>query len=263
MATVYPPRGLTPGPGLAPILGSTGGLVPKLGSTTEATAAKPAAAEPSQEAARQQVAAVNPAGGAPNMVSAPNMVPAPNLVSAPNLASAPNLVRGDRVRMRGLIARADLNGKYGNVVSFDDKDGRYTISVEGGGAVSGIVSLKPTNLSKVSPGEGAGATGAAAPAATSAAYTAAAAAPASATFTTSSLPASPGEWIGLWVLLGGLVSRADLNGRYGTVLSYESQYGRWAFLMTFDGPLMGTDGLMMASDCLRWPLMTLTASDGL
>ena len=42
----------------------------------------------------------------------------------------------------------------------------------------------------------------------------------------------------MWVLLGGLVSRADLNGRYGTVLSYEAQYGRWAFLMTIDGPLM-------------------------
>ena len=94
----------------------------------------------------------------------------------------------------------------------------------------------------------------------SAAYTAAAApapAPASAAFTTSSLPASPGEWIGMWVLLGGLVSRADLNGRYGTVLSYEAQYGRWAFLMTFDGPLKASDGLMM-------DLITLMmASDGL
>ena len=239
------PRGFTPGPaGLAPKLGSTVGLAPKLGSTAEAAAAKPAAAQPvtaaqpAHEAARQHVAAVNPAGGAPTM-----------LTTAPTvLTTAPTMVPGDRVRMSGLVARADLNGKYGNVVSFDDKDGRYTVSVEGGGAVSGIVSLKPTNLSKVSPGEGAGAAGAAAPAATSAAYTAAAAAPASAAFTTSSLPASPDEWIGLWVLLGGLVSRADLNGRYGTVLSYEAQYGRWAFLMTFDGPLMGTDGLRMASD---------------
>jgi PKD repeat protein len=174
------------------------------------------------------------------------------LTTAPTvLTTAPTMVPGDRVRMSGLVARADLNGKYGNVVSFDDKDGRYTVSVEGGGAVSGIVSLKPTNLSKVAPGEGegagegGGAAGVVAPAAAapSAAYTAAAApapAPASAAFTTSSLPASPGEWIGLWVLLGGLVSRADLNGRYGTVLSYEAHYGRWAFLMTIDGPLMAS-----------------------
>jgi hypothetical protein len=29
------------------------------------------------------------------------------------------------------------------------------------------------------------------------------------------------------------------------VLSYEAQYGRWAFLMTIDGPLTASDGLMM------------------
>jgi hypothetical protein len=61
----------------------------------------------------------------------------------------------------------------------------------------------------------------------------------------------------MWVLLGGLVSRADLNGRYGTVLSYEAQYGRWAFLMTFDGPLTVSDGLMMDL------IVLMMASDGL
>ena len=50
-------------------------------------------------------------------------------------------------------------------------------------------------------------------------------------------PPSPSEWVGQYVTLGGLVSRADLNGRYGTVLSYEAQHGRYTVEVQGAGPV--------------------------
>jgi hypothetical protein len=50
-------------------------------------------------------------------------------------------------------------------------------------------------------------------------------------------PPSPSEWIGRYVTLGGLVSRADLNGRYGTVLSYEALHGRYTVDVQGAGPV--------------------------
>eukprot|EP00900_Chrysochromulina_parva_P000453 jgi/Chrpa1/10408/Chrysochromulina_OHIO_Genome00004278-RA len=50
-------------------------------------------------------------------------------------------------------------------------------------------------------------------------------------------PPSPSEWVGRYVTLGGLVSRADLNGRFGTVLSYEAQHGRYTVEVQGAGPV--------------------------
>ena len=58
--------------------------------------------------------------------------------SSPLAVPVPSLV-GERVVIRGLQAKPELNGNYGHAVSFDEKRGRYGVRVEG----IGLLALKP------------------------------------------------------------------------------------------------------------------------
>ena len=65
---------------------------------------------------------------------APAPAPAPERALAPTPTSVPPILSvGDRVHMNGLIARADLNGRYGSVLAYDEATERFTVAVDGGG----------------------------------------------------------------------------------------------------------------------------------
>ena len=58
-------------------------------------------------------------------------------------AGSGTLQIGARVLISGLVARADLNGRCGQILSHDEAVGRYTVAVDGAGPVA----FKPANLS--------------------------------------------------------------------------------------------------------------------
>jgi len=53
---------------------------------------------------------------------------------------------GERVLLANLVSRADLNGRYAMVLSFDPQYGRYTVEVDSSGEQ---VAIKPTNMQPV------------------------------------------------------------------------------------------------------------------
>ena len=74
------------------------------------------------------------------------------LLSARGKLESPTLIRnreqetpllGSRVAINGLVAKPELNGRTGTVVSFDDAKGRYCLELEG---TSSSLMIKPCNL---------------------------------------------------------------------------------------------------------------------
>ena len=106
--------------------------------------APPTATRPSVPAAREQKGGSDPVSSPPVAGSGLTAVGEAAAVAVPSRPSGSGALQvGARVRISGLVARADLNGRSGRVLSYDEAVGRHTVAVDGAGPVA----FKPGNLS--------------------------------------------------------------------------------------------------------------------
>merc|ERR1719343_1864260 len=97
---------------------------------------------------------------------------------------------GTQVEVQGLKARGDLNGKRGWVIGYDEDADRVEVSFEGASCQK--VKLKPINAVPVAMLQS----------------------------------AIDGLAVGICVVIVGLQSRTDLNGRRGSIISRDDAAGR-------------------------------------
>merc|ERR1719174_1209938 len=137
--------------------------------------------------------------------------------------SGSGLTVGQRVNFLGLVGRAELNGKQGTLVKWDPVAGRWAVAF-GRGITRETVNVKPDNLSVASPVSGAGKSKGKKvnPQPKSRSVNVKEALLSQITKTIDTKLA-----VGKRVRFVGLSARADLNGTYGTLVSWLDDVERW------------------------------------
>ena len=91
-----------------------------------------------------EFAAADPALPIPEAVPVAAKEPSAATAVAASEAAPPNpSLVAERIRVKGLVARSDLNGSEGSVLNWDGVKGRYTVSVDG---QSVDLNLRPENI---------------------------------------------------------------------------------------------------------------------
>jgi len=146
------------------------------------------------------------------------MLRASNLEVTLAASSTGPLVPGQRVRVAGLQARPELNGREGTVVEWDEDEARWKVIMDDGSGKK----CKPSNLEicEAMPPETDTGADLSIPASPSGSLT-------SLRSSINSLPLD----IGARVRVKGLRMRPELNGCMGTVLKWDAEQSRWNVIM--------------------------------
>jgi len=173
--------------------------------------------------------------------------------SEANLVAPLGLAPGKFVCIHGLKARPDLNGKWGRLLEFDEREGRWKVVVDG---TAGLM-LREANLTLETnefaheesdhahkPVEDAKSSlPMSLPMSTESQLGERAKAPQDAD--PSCEPSTAKSFVvGDWVHIRGLMSRSDLNGKKGQVVEFDEREQRWRVVVD------GSTGLLVKSENL-------------
>jgi len=157
-------------------------------------------------------------------------------IGAPNGSDdrSPCLRTGARVVIHSLVSRSELNDRLGTLHEFDELEGRWKVLLDDDTAVAGL-SLRPANIKLApSPEVAAPPYSVAAPAASSQPVHQV---PVVTEMQGSHTAVAGVIEPGMRVRVAGLASRADLNGKQGTVSDFDSELGRWKVKLDDDSGL--------------------------